>query len=215
MKHFAIVLSGCGVYDGSEIHEAVMTMLAIDKNHCQYSIFAPDILQFHVINHLSGDEMAETRNVLVESARIARGKIESIDKLNVNDFDGIIFPGGFGAAKNLSTYAFKGIDCDVNSSIAEIIQNFHFAKKPIGGLCISPVLLSKVIPHCTVTIGDDVNTAHDIDGMGGTHIISKHGEAVVDSNNKIVTSACYMLEASIGQIFDDADAVVKAMIEIA
>ena len=214
MKRFAVILSGCGVYDGSEIHEAVMTLLALDKNHCQYDLFAPDIQQSQVINHLSGEEMHENRNVLVESARIARGKIQAIDHLQVDLFDGLIFPGGFGVAKNLCNYAFKGVDCEVNPLIADTIQKFHEAKKPIGGLCISPVLLSKVIPHITVTLGDSLSTAQDINAMGGTHVNSKHGEAVVDSNNKMVTSACYMLEASIGQIYDDADAVVKAMLQL-
>ena len=139
-KIFAVILSGSGVYDGAEIHEATMTLLAIAKNECSYEIFAPDIKQHHVINHLTGEEMNEERNVLVESARIARGDIKALKEFIADDFDALVFPGGFGAAKNLSDFAFNGINCIVNNEVADAIKKMHSLKKPVGALCISPVI---------------------------------------------------------------------------
>lgn len=144
-KKFAVVLSGCGVYDGAEIHEATMTMLAIKEGGADYQCFAPDIPQYHVINHLTGEEMNESRNVLVESARIARGDIKPLTEYNANEFDALIFPGGFGAAKNLSTVAFDGADATVNPQVEETIKSTLALHKPIGALCISPAVVAKVI----------------------------------------------------------------------
>ena len=214
MKSFAVILSGCGVYDGSEIHEAVLTMLALDNNQCHYEIFAPDIPQYSAKNHLTGQDMPEDRNVLIESARIARGKIQSLDKLVQDDFDGIVFPGGFGVAKNLCSYAFDGVDCIVNAEVDRVIKEFHSAHKPIGGLCIAPVLLAKVLVDIEVTIGRDDNTASNIKQMGAKHIESKHGIAVVDEKNKVVTAPCYMLDAGLSQIYSDTEAVVRAMLKL-
>ncbi|GAI95353.1 unnamed protein product, partial [marine sediment metagenome] len=140
-KKFAVVLSGSGVFDGAEIHEATLTLYAIVKNGGTYEIFAPDIPQHHVVNHITGEEMNETRNVLIEAARIARGKIKPLSEFNEKDFDAIIFPGGFGAAKNLSSFAFDGVNCSVNKDVENSIKQMADAKKPIGALCISPVIL--------------------------------------------------------------------------
>ncbi|MEI8203538.1 MAG: isoprenoid biosynthesis glyoxalase ElbB [Bacteroidota bacterium] len=214
MKCFALILSGCGVYDGAEIHESVLTLLALENNHCQYEIFAPNIPQHHVKNHLTGDEMPESRNVLVESARIARGKIKSLDQLVPVKFDGLIFPGGFGVAKNLCTYAFNEVHCKVNPEVEQTIQQFHKAGKPIGGLCIAPVMIAKVLGGIEVTIGNDAKTASHIRDMGAKHTSAQHGVAVVDKKNKIVTAACYMLDATLPQIYSDADALLKAMLDI-
>ena len=158
-KKIAVVLSGCGVYDGAEIHEATLSLFAISKMGCEYEIFAPDIKQHHVINHLTGEEMSETRNVLVESARIARGSIKSLNEFNADNFDGLLFPGGFGAAKNLSDWAFKGPDGDVIPEIREAITYAVEKNKVIGALCISPVLLAKVLEGVNLTIGSDEATA--------------------------------------------------------
>jgi enhancing lycopene biosynthesis protein 2 len=214
MKRFAVILSGCGVYDGAEIHEATLTMLAIDKHNGEYQCFAPDVNQAHVINHLDGKEMKETRNVFVESARIARGNIKPLNRFNTGDFDAVIFPGGFGVAKNLCTFAFDGAECTVNPEVEKVIKAMHAAGKPIGALCISPVLISKVLGDIKVTIGNDTETANAIQSMGGRHEKASHGEVIIDNKNKIVTTPCYMLDASISQIAEGAENIVKALLKM-
>lgn len=210
-KKFAIVLAGCGVYDGAEIHEATMTMLAISRQGAEYQCFAPDIDQAHVVNHLTGKEMNEKRNVLVESARIARGNILPLADFKAVDFDAIVFPGGFGVAKNLCTFAFDGPECSVNEDARMAVGEMHKAHKPIGALCISPVLIARIIGNVEVTIGNDQGTATAVESMGGKHMIATHGEVVVDSSNKIVTTPCYMLDANISQIADGAGNVIKTI----
>jgi len=210
-KKFAVVLSGCGVYDGTEIHEATMTMLAIIENGSVYEIFAPDIPQHHVVNHLTGEEMDETRNVLIESARIARGKIKPLKDFNGSQFDALIFPGGFGAAKNLSTFAFDGPECEVNKEVRKAILEMVQAKKPLGALCISPVIMAKVLGEVDLTIGQDKETAEAIEAMGAHHRITTHGEVIVDHKYKLVTTPCYMLDANILQIAEGARNVVKTI----
>lgn len=211
---FAIILSGCGVFDGSEIHEATMTMLAVVRNGGVYEIFAPDVKQHHVINHLTGETMKESRNVLVESARIARGKISPLSSYNAGDFDAIIFPGGFGVAKNLCTYAFEGTDCNVDSVVEKAIRETHGAGKPIGALCIAPVLITRILGAVNVTIGSDRATSETIEQMGGIHTSTSHGEVVIDRKNRIVTTPCYMIDGSIDDIATGADNAVKALIEM-
>jgi enhancing lycopene biosynthesis protein 2 len=167
MRKFAVILSGCGVYDGSEIHEAVFTLLAIKKMSCDYQVFAPDIYQSDIINHYTGESMDEERNVLVESARIARGEILPLSKFNVNDYDALVFPGGYGVVKNLCDYANRGINCEVLEEIKEIVKGMHEKGKPIGGICISSVMLVSILKNIRVTIGNDENTSEDIENMGG------------------------------------------------
>lgn len=215
MKKIAVILAGNGVYDGAEIHEATLTLLAIARQGAQYQCFAPDINQAHVVNHLTGKEMQETRNVLVESARIARGKIKPLSEYNAADFDAIIFPGGFGVAKNLCTFAFDGVNCTVNKDVEKAIRTTVVAEKPIGALCISPVLLAKVLVDVEVTIGNDAGTTSAIESFGATHIETTHGEIVFDPKYKLVTTPCYMLDASIDQIADGADNVVRKILELA
>lgn len=212
-KRVAVVLSGSGVYDGSEIHEAVLTLLAIDQQGAAYQCFAPDILQHHVINHLTGEATDEVRNVLVESARLARGNIKPLSEFDADEFDAIIFPGGFGAAKNLSTFAFEGADCSVDNGVVAAVRAMLGRGKPIGALCISPAVIAKVIPGANVTIGEDEATAVAIETMGGTHRRSGHGAVVVDEEHNLVTSPCYMLEATVSQIADDAAKTVAALLE--
>lgn len=214
MKKFAVVLSGCGVFDGSEIHEATLSLLAIAKNGCSYEIFAPDRKQYHVINHLTGEEMDETRNVLVESARIARGKVRDLKEFNPKEFDGLLFPGGFGAAKNLSTWAFEAADATVLPEVEEAIRGMVSLKKPVGALCISPVILARVLGEVTLTIGDDEGTMEAVESLGATHVITTHGEVVVDPDFNLVTTPCYMLDATIEQIALGADNVVDAMVKL-
>ncbi|RLD50409.1 MAG: isoprenoid biosynthesis protein ElbB [Bacteroidetes bacterium] len=213
MKKFAIVLSGCGVFDGAEIHEATLTMLAIMKNGAGYEIFAPDIPQHHVINHITGEEMNETRNVLIESARIARGNIKGLKEYNASDFDALIFPGGFGAAKNLCDFAFKGADCNVNAEVVYAVRQTSEKKKPIGALCISPVIMAKIFGDIELTIGQDAGTAEAVEKMGATHKKTNHGDVIIDEKNNVFTTPCYMLDANIMEIAKGASNIVKAMLE--
>lgn len=214
MKKIAVVLAGNGVYDGAEIHEATLTMLAIARQGAQYQCFAPDIEQAHVVNHLTGKVMPDKRNVLVEAARIARGNIKPLSEYKTENYDALIFPGGFGVAKNLCTFAFDGINCKVNPDVEKAVRATVVAEKPIGALCISPVLMAKILTEVEVTIGDDEATADAIENMGATHIQSTHGEIVVDEKYKLVTTPCYLLDATIDQIADGAENLVKKIIEL-
>jgi len=213
-RKIAVVLSGSGVYDGSEIHEATLSLYAISKNGGEYQIFAPNMDQHHVVNHLTGEEMSENRNVLVESARIARGNIKDLTEFNASDFDAILFPGGFGAAKNLCSLAFDGAECQVNSGVEKALKEMHEASKPIAALCIAPALIAKVITGAEVTIGHDEGTAGAIEAMGSHHKQAGHGEVVIDTKNKIVSTPCYMLDATIAQIGEGAENVVKTLMEM-
>ena len=214
MKKFAIILAGSGVYDGAEIHEATLTMLAIMQQGGAYEVFAPDIPQHHVINHLTGKEMNETRNVLIESARIARGDIKDLKEFDAENFDALILPGGFGAAKNLCNFAFKGADCEVNPEVAGAIKDMHAANKPIGALCISPVIIAKVLGEVELTVGQDEETIEKVEEMGGQHIRTTHGDVVYDSDHNVFTTPCYMLEADILQIYEGTSNIVEAMRQI-
>jgi len=214
-KNIAVVLSGCGVYDGAEIHESVFTLLAIARSGASYQIFAPNIEQYHVINHLTGQPVNEKRNVLVESARIARGDIKPLSEYNPTDFDALMFPGGFGVAKNFSTFAFDGSACTVNEEVEEVIKETNKAGKPIGALCISPVIIAKVLEGAEVTIGNDAGTVQALQEMGAKHRFTTHGEVVVDNGYKVVTTPCYMLDATIDQIATGAENVVKIVLEMA
>ena len=212
-KKIAVILSGSGVYDGAEIHEATMTIYAIAKQGAKYKIFAPDIEQHHVINHITGEEIDEKRNVLIESARIARGEIKALKEFKADDFDAVIFPGGFGAAKNLSDFAFKGENCTVLPIVEIVVNAMLEQKKPIGALCIAPAIIAKIIKGAEVTIGQDEGTAKIIENFGGTHKKTNNGEVVRDEKFNIYTTPCYMLEATIVDIADGAMNVVKSMLD--
>jgi enhancing lycopene biosynthesis protein 2 len=209
MKKFAVVLAGCGVFDGAEIHEAVLTLLAIAQQGASYDIFAPDVNQYHVINHLTHKETPEKRNVLVEAARIARGKIQPLSQFNAAAYDALIFPGGFGAAKNLATIAFDGPNAKVNPDVEAAVKSMHKAGKPIGALCIAPAVIARILGGIEVTIGDDPGTINTIRQMGGAHIETTHGEVVVDKKNKIYSTPCYMLDATIEQIYEGARNIIN------
>ena len=213
-KTFAVILSGCGHQDGAEIHEATLTLWAIHKNGAEFQCYAPDIKQHHVLNHMTGQEMNEKRNVLIESARIARGKIASLATFSPESADALIIPGGFGAAKNLSSYAFDGAKCTVNNDVATAIKAMHAAGKPIGALCIAPVIIAKVLGDVTLTIGQDPGTADNLAAMGARHQPTLQGEIVVDRERKIVSTPCYMLNSRIDQIAEGADKLVLAMLDL-
>ena len=218
-KKIGVILSGCGVNDGSEIHEAVITLLAIDRAGAEAVCMAPDAAQMHVVNHLTGTVAAgESRNILVESARIARGKIKNLKDVTVVDFDALILPGGFGAAKNLCDFAVKGADCTVHPEVARLLRETVKAKKPLGAICIAPALLARVLgaeqltPQ--LTIGTDAGTAAALEQMGAKHHNCPVREFVVDKQNKLVTTPAYMLAGRIGEAADGIEKTVKALLEM-
>jgi len=213
MKKFAVVLAGNGVFDGAEIHEATLAMLAIRKQGAAYDVFAPDMEQHHVVNHITGEEMDEKRNVLVEAARIARGQIKALDQFDPKEYDALLLPGGFGAAKNLSTFAFDGPDCTVQPDVEKAIKGMHAAGKPIAALCIAPVLLARVLGKGKLTIGQDAGTAEALGKMGASHQDTGHGEVAIDEQNKLFTTPCYMLNADIAQIAEGAENIVRAVLK--
>ncbi len=210
----AIILSGCGVNDGAEIHESVLTMLALDRAGVAYSCFAPDIAQKRVFDHFHKTEVSEQRNVLVEAARIARGDILPLQDLDAEEFDGVIFPGGFGAATTFCSFAEDGADFTVNKEIEQVILKVNALGKPIGALCISPVLLAKVINNATVTIGNSVDVAGAVTKVGAIHKEAGEGQVVVDSENKIVTTPCYMLDSNIAGIFTGVENLVAELLKM-
>jgi glutamine amidotransferase-like class 1 domain-containing protein 3, mitochondrial len=222
-KKVAVVLSGCGVYDGAEITEAVSTLVHLSRAGAQVHTFAPDMLQAHVINHIKGepDETA-SRNVLEESARIARGNISPLQALDASGFDAVIFPGGFGAAKNLSSFAFDGVDCKVNDQVNRVITEFNDAKKPIGLCCIAPVLAAKVLGDkgISVTVGSGTEgnekwpyagTADAIDAMGAKHVEKEWDQVHVDNN--IVTAPAYMYEGAPHQVYESVGKMVDQVLQ--
>lgn len=213
MKTFAVVLSGCGVYDGAEIQEAVLTMLAIKKNGCEYKIYAPDTDQYHVMNHLTGKPSHEKRNILVESARIARGDIQPLSAFRASDADAIIFPGGFGAAKNLSTWAYEGEEARINPDVEKAVDTMMKAGKPVGAMCIAPVILAKLVKETKLTTGNDKASREYIEKMGSDYSITTHGQVVADREKKIFTAPCYMLDANIVQIAEGTENLVKEMLK--
>ncbi|MEM9398583.1 MAG: isoprenoid biosynthesis glyoxalase ElbB [Verrucomicrobiota bacterium] len=211
-KKVLVILSGCGVYDGAEIHESVLTLLALDKADAAISYAAPDIAQHHVIDHLTGEPMeGETRNVLVESARIARGDIKALAQCNASDYDAVILPGGFGAAKNLCSFVFDGADMKVNPELETFLKAAHELGKPLGFACIAPAIAAKLFGHkkVTFTIGNDEATSAPLQSFGGMHADKAVNEIVVDENLKIVTTPAYML----AQRISEAEAGINKMVE--
>lgn len=219
MPKVGVVLSGCGVYDGSEIHEAVITLLALDRAGAEALCMAPDIDQMHVVNHLTGTAAeGEKRNVLVESARIARGKIRNIKDVRSTEIDALIFPGGFGAAKNLCDFAVKGPQCEIHPEVARLVREIVQAKKPLAAVCIAPALLSKVLGQDglahKLTIGTDPDTAKALEAMGSTHEACPVTEFVVDRENKIVSTPAYMLAGRISEAAEGIEKTVRALLEL-
>lgn len=216
MTTVAVVLAGCGVYDGAEINEAVLTLLALEQQGVSYQCFAPNIEQMHVINHLTGEVAeGESRNVLVEAARIARGNINALDEANANDFDALLVPGGFGAAKNLSDFAVKGSDMNVQATFLSFAQAMHRAGKPIGLLCIAPAMSAAIIGKgVECTIGNDKQVAAAIEAMGGKHIVCPVDKAHVDKPNKLVTTPAYMLAGRISEVAVGIEQCVKEVLAL-
>jgi enhancing lycopene biosynthesis protein 2 len=215
-KRIGVVLSGCGVYDGSEIHEAVFTLLAIDRNGAEAICMAPD-MELDEVDHLTGQPTGAKRKVLVESARIARGKIRNIVEVKATDLDAIIFPGGFGAAKNLCTFAFKGAEATIQPEVARLLREMAAAKKPIGAICIAPALVAATLGkeyHPQLTIGTDAGTAAAINATGSSHQDCPVQEIVVDRVNKIVSTPAYMLAERISEAAAGIDKAVQAVMDL-
>ena len=216
MKKIGVLLSGCGVYDGSEIHESVLTLLAICKCKAEAICIAPDMEMTHTIDHSCGEESDEKRNIFVEAARIARGNITKLSELNLSDIDALILPGGFGAAKNLCDYAFNGKDCTVNKDVASLLINVTDSGKPIGAICIAPVIVAKVLGSkaVEVTIGTDETTASHVESFGAKHINCPATECHLDEKNKVVTVPAYMNATSIGEVAEGIEKLVKKIVDI-
>ncbi len=216
MKKIGVILSGCGVFDGSEIHEAVFTLLAIDRQGCEAVCMAPSV-DFPVTNHLTKQETGEKRSVLEEAARIARGKIRDIKEVTAADLDAIVLPGGFGAAKNLCDFAIKGAAAAVNPEVARLLKEMAAAKKPIGAICIAPVLVATVLGKDyapTVTIGTDSGTAAEVCKTGAKHQQCPVTECVIDHEHKLVTTPAYMLATRISEVCDGIDLCVREVVKL-
>ena len=206
MTKVAVVLAGCGFQDGAEIRESVIALLALDRQGAEVTVFAPDMEQTRVVNHLTGDEVDETRNVLVESARIARGEIQPLAQAKAADFDALVLPGGFGVALNLSDLAVKGAEATVQADYKRLITEFLEQQKPVGAICIAPAVLAAAVGKNyapTVTIGDDAGTAGVIEACGGVHTVCATKDVVVDATHRVVSCSAYMRgDASIAEVAD-------------
>lgn len=220
----AVVLSGCGAFDGTELHEASAVLVHLSRNLAITTMFAPNIDQMHVVNHATGKLMEEKRNVLVESARIARGPVNLLSSLKARDFDAVIFPGGFGAAKNLSNFAFDAKAMTVLPDVERILKEFHTTSKPIGLCCIAPVLAAKVFQGCELTVGYDqeeggkwpyAGTAAAITSMGSIHVNRDVHQTHVDRKNRIVTTPAFMGDAPLHRIFDGIGEMVREVLQMA
>ncbi|GAA6226334.1 ES1 protein homolog, mitochondrial-like [Lates japonicus] len=222
-KRVAVILSGCGVYDGSEIHEASAILVHLSRAGAKVQMFAPDTDQMHVVNHCDGKPTEEKRNVLQESARIARGEVTDLAKLDVSAFDAAIIPGGFGVAKNLSDFAVKNKDFTIQPHVEKLLKAFHKAGKPMGMCCVSPILAAKIVPGCELTVGHDkecekwpyANTASVFKEMGCKHVNKDVEEAHVDVKNKLVTTSAFMCNAPMHKVFDGIGVMVTETLKLA
>ncbi|WP_086479518.1 isoprenoid biosynthesis glyoxalase ElbB [Oceanospirillum sanctuarii] len=214
-KKVAVILSGCGVFDGAEIFEATLTLLHLDRHDAEITCFAPDIEQHHVIEHRTGEPMAEKRNVLTEASRINRGEVQPLQEANPNNYDAVIVPGGFGVAKNFSDFAFKGGDCDVYEPFAELIRGFHEQRKPIGMICIAPVLLPKILGKgISCTVGHGAAASGEVNSMGGVHIGCNVDGIVVDFEHRVITTPAYMEAKRISEAEKGISALVEKVISM-
>lgn len=215
MKNIAVILSGSGVFDGSEIYESVLTFLRLEHNSVHYQCFAPNVEQLHVINHLTGEVAeGETRNVLVEAARLARGNVKDLAEANPDEFDAMIIPGGFGAAKNLSDFAIKGHECSINPDLERFARAIHQAGKPVGLICIAPAMTPKLLgTGIQCTIGNDAGVAEAITAMGGQHTDCSVDQIVIDEANKVITTPAYMLAGSITEAASGINRLVDEVVK--
>jgi enhancing lycopene biosynthesis protein 2 len=217
-KRVGVVLAGCGFLDGAEIHEATCTLLSLDRRGATLVAAAPDVPQMHVVDHLKNAPVAGAeRSVLAESARIVRGKIQDLATLRARDLDALVFPGGFGAAKNLCTFAVEGRSMRVQPEVERIVREMRAARKPMGFICIAPVIAAKVLgaEHPDLTIGDDAETAAALESFGARHVVRRVDEICVDERLKLVSTPAYMLGPWIAPVFAGIDKLVSAVLEMA
>lgn len=213
MKKVAVILAGCGTMDGSEINETVTLLLALDQHNIEYQAFAPDAYQAEVYNHATGKCAEERRNMLVEAARIVRGNILPLSIFNADDFDALLFPGGSGAAKNIFTYAYDGINFKVNKEVEKAILDIHAQGKPIGAMCIAPLMVAKVLGNVNVTMGSgNCRQAKELPMIGCKHTETTHGGVAIDKENKVFSTPCFMLDATLKDVYQGAWNLVEAMI---
>ncbi len=215
MKKFAVILAGCGRKDGSEINEAITLLLSIEQHHCEYQCFAPDRPQTEVIDHLTEKKVTNAkRNILTEAARLARSKILPIEEYKAADYDGLLFSGGYGVAKNLCDYAYKGADMEVEPDVARAIVETREANKPIGGMCIAPVMFAKLLPGVCVTLGNEgTPDADNIRKMGAYHVQTEHGDVCADNELLVFSTPAYMLDATLKDVYDGAYNLIEAIVE--
>ena len=218
MKNVGVILSGCGVFDGSEIHEATLAILYLDQAGANIQFFAPDKAQHHVVDHLAQAPMEEFRNVLKESARIARGNIKPLSEINLDELDAVIFPGGLGAAKNLCSYAFDGTSCSIDPDAEKAIQSALEKKKVIGCICIAPVLVARALKDTgarpKLTIGNDESTMQHLRQLNAEPVEAAVFEAVVDEKNRIVSTPAYMLGQRISEVAAGIEKLVERVISL-
>ncbi len=213
MKKVAVILAGCGTMDGSEINETVTLLLALDQHNIEYQAFAPDENQHEVCDHVTGQRMAERRNMMVEAARIVRGDILPTSQFDADDFDALLFPGGNGAAKNIFTYAYDGINFKVNKEVEKAILDIHKQGKPIGAMCIAPLMVAKVIGNVSVTMGSGgCRQAKELEMIGCKHIETTHGGVAIDKENKVYSTPCFMLDATLKDVYQGAWNLVEEMV---
>jgi enhancing lycopene biosynthesis protein 2 len=219
MKKVAVVLSGCGVMDGAEIHEATCTLLYLDQAGAEVQCYAPDKPQMHVVDHLKNEPSGESRNVMAEAARISRGSIKPLSELKMADFDAVVFPGGYGAAKNLCTFATEGADCTVDADVSRIVKDAVERSKVVGAMCIAPAAVAKALSDTglnpKLTVGEDQGTMDALKAMNSNAQPAKTTEIVIDDKNKIVSTPAYMMGTRISEVAEGIEKLVKKVVEMA
>ncbi|MBI5535572.1 MAG: isoprenoid biosynthesis glyoxalase ElbB [Deltaproteobacteria bacterium] len=214
-KRVAVILAGCGHQDGAEVHESVCTLLAIDRAGAKYQIFAPDKNQHDVMDHVAKKPVGEKRNVLTEAGRIARGNVKPLSTLSMADYDALVLPGGFGAAKNLIDYGVKGAKCGIDADMERVLKEARTQNKPIGAICIAPVIVARALGadhHPTLTIGKDAGTAGDLEKMGAKHQEAPPDGIVVDEANRVVSTPAYMSATRITEVSDGITKLVERVL---
>ncbi|MDY0132907.1 MAG: isoprenoid biosynthesis glyoxalase ElbB [Desulforegulaceae bacterium] len=216
MKSIGIILSGCGVNDGTEVHEAVITMLCLDQKNADISYFAPDINQANVINHSNQELMSESRNIKIESARISRGNIKDIKSADSDKLDALILPGGAGAIKNFSKIFDNPASPEINQDVSNLVKKMHSKKKPIGSICISPLLIAAILGNFNpeLTIGNDINTAQMIEKFGGVHKNCSFDSIITDEKNLLVSTPAYMVSTGPAQVYQGISKLVDKIFEL-
>lgn len=217
MTRVGVVLSGCGFKDGAEIHESVLALLYLDMAGAEVSCFAPNRAQTQVVQHITDEVLSESRNVLTESGRIARGEIQDVREANMDELDALILPGGLGAASNLSSFATDGAGATIDEGVSDLLKAAHASGKPIGAICIAPAVVALALgkESPSLTIGNDEGTAAALEQLGARHVDCSVNACVVDPDNKVVTTPAYMLGTGIADIASGIERLVAAVLKLA